>query len=81
MSEHRYFPMECDAHGATRWEGDLICSSCSKLYRSPEDDPYRFPSDCSCGARLAPGKYVDGKEVPFTARLVCRACAVARAGN
>lgn len=70
--------VDCSVHGRQEWKGHLICSSCGAIYQSPPDDPFRFPSDCPCGARLAPGKYVDDKEVPFSARPVCEDCARAR---
>jgi len=71
--------LDCAEHGMRPWLGDVVCSDCGAIFLCvPVDGDFDYPAmpaggRCTCGAQLMPK---DGK--PFTARSVCRECAIER---
>lgn len=70
--------VECAEHGKALWIGDVSCGACGKVYLAQGTNPYRQPEVCACGKRLSPSM---NKDEPFSARPVCRQCAMKATGG
>lgn len=60
--------IECEIHGKMKWEEDIACENCGRVYLHESE----FPEDCACGVRLAPHS---DKAIDFSARAICSECA------
>lgn len=75
--------VDCPSHGLCRWNGEVFCETCGRLYRLPTNEldaagltdvelPKK-PPYCDCGALLTPTPD-DPKRDDFSGRPVCPEC-------
>lgn len=61
----------CPHHGVRKWDGDVVCDKCKKIYMYPD-----IPQICnSCKATLRPfTNRTVWKSIKFTASPLCPVC-------